>query len=33
MENDIPIVVFNFFKEGEMLRVFRGENAGTVVGH
>jgi uridylate kinase len=33
MENDIPIVVFNFFKEGEMLRVFRGENAGTLVGH
>ncbi len=33
MENDIPIVVFNFFKEGEILRVFRGENAGTRVGH
>jgi uridylate kinase len=33
MENDIPIVVFNFFKEGEMLKVFRGENAGTLVGH
>ncbi|HNX53708.1 MAG TPA: uridine monophosphate kinase, partial [Pontiellaceae bacterium] len=33
MENDIPIVVFNFFKEGEMLRVFRGEDAGTLVGH
>jgi uridylate kinase len=33
MENDIPIVVFNFFKEGEMLKVFRGEDAGTLVGH
>ena len=33
MENDIPIVVFNFFKEGEILRVFRGENAGTQVSH
>ncbi len=33
MENDIPIVVFNFFEEGEILRVFRGENAGTRVSH
>ncbi len=33
MENDIPIVVFNFFKEGEILRVFRGETAGTRVSH
>ncbi|MFA5688411.1 MAG: UMP kinase [Kiritimatiellales bacterium] len=33
MENDIPIVVFNFFKEGEMLRVFRGDNTGTLVTH
>jgi uridylate kinase len=33
MENDIPIVVFNFFKEGEILRVFKGENAGTRVSH
>jgi len=33
MENDIPIVVFNFFKEGEILRIFRGENAGTRVSH
>jgi uridylate kinase len=33
MENDIPIVVFNFFEEGEMLRVFHGEDAGTLVGH
>ena len=33
MENDIPIVVFNFFNDGEMLRVFRGENAGTLVTH
>jgi len=33
MENDIPIVVFNFFREGELLRVFRGEDAGTRVSH
>ena len=33
MENDIPIVVFNFFKEGEIHRVFRGEDAGTRVSH
>lgn len=33
MENDIPIVVFNFFKDGEILRVFRGEDAGTQVSH
>jgi uridylate kinase len=33
MENDIPIVVFNFFKKDEMLRVFRGENVGTLVSH
>ena len=33
MENDIPIVVFDFFTEGEILRVFRGEIAGTRVGH
>lgn len=33
MENDIPIVVFNFFEEGEILRVFKGKGAGTIVGH
>jgi len=33
MENNIPIVVFNFFEEGEILRVFRGEIAGTRVSH
>lgn len=31
MENNIPIVVFNFFKEGEMARAFRGETVGTRV--
>lgn len=30
-ENHIPIVVFNFFKEGEILRVLRGERVGTLV--
>jgi len=33
MENDIPIIVFNFFKENEMLRVFKGESVGTLVSH
>jgi len=33
MENDIPIVVFDFFKEGEILRVFKGEDVGTRVSH
>lgn len=33
MENDIPIVVFDFFAEDEILRVFKGEGAGTVVSH
>lgn len=31
MENDLPIVVFNFFKEGEMTRAFNGEKVGTLV--
>ncbi len=31
MENDIPIVVFNFFKNGDILRVMRGEPVGTTV--
>ena len=31
MENSIPIVVFNFFKPGELLRVLTGEPVGTVV--
>jgi len=31
MENHIPIVVFDFFKEDEMLRVFNGEKTGTLV--
>ncbi|MBN1269758.1 MAG: UMP kinase [Kiritimatiellae bacterium] len=31
MENNIPIVVFNFFKEDEILRVLRGEPVGTLV--
>ncbi len=33
MENDVPIVVFDFFKEGEILKVFKGEKAGTLVSH
>lgn len=31
MDNRIPILVFNFFKRGELLRVVRGEKAGTLV--
>jgi len=30
-ENDIPIVVFDFFKKDEILRVVRGERVGTRV--
>ncbi len=31
MENRIPIIVFNFFKENELWRVLTGEPVGTVV--
>ncbi len=31
MDNRIPILVFDFFKRGELLRVVRGETAGTLV--
>ncbi len=31
MENNIPIIVFNFFRKNEILRVLRGEPVGTVV--
>lgn len=31
MENNIPIIVFNFFAEDEVLRVLHGENVGTVI--
>jgi uridylate kinase len=30
-ENNIPIVVFDFFKRGELMRVVRGQRAGTRV--
>ena len=33
MENDIPIVVFNFFKQNGMVEVFNGDNSGTLVTH
>ena len=33
MENDIPIVVFDFFKENGMVEVFNGKNSGTLVTH
>jgi len=33
MENDIPIVVFNFFKENGMIEVFTGKDSGTLVTH
>ncbi len=31
MENDIPIIVFDFFRKGEMVRVAKGLKAGTLV--
>ncbi len=31
-ENRVPIVVFDVFKKGNLLRVLRGESIGTVVG-
>lgn len=31
MENRIPIIVFNFFKKDEMIRVLRNEPVGTLV--
>ena len=31
MDNQIPILVFDFFRRGELLRVVRGEQAGTLV--
>ena len=31
MEKKIPIIVFNFFKKGEIIRVLRGEPVGTLV--
>jgi uridylate kinase len=30
-ENHIPIIVFNFFKENEIIRVLKGEPVGTLV--
>ena len=31
MDNDMDIVVFDMFEEGNMLKVIKGENVGTVV--
>ena len=33
MENNIPIVVFDFFKKNGMVEVFNGEDSGTLVTH
>ncbi|WP_372807075.1 UMP kinase [Pontiella sp.] len=33
MENDIPIVVFDFFKENGMVEVLNGTDSGTLVSH
>ena len=33
MENDIPIVVFDFFKKNGMVGVFTGDDSGTLVTH
>ena len=31
MENDIPIIVFDFFKSNSMVEIFSGETSGTLV--
>lgn len=31
MDNEMPIIVFNFFEPGNLARVVRGENIGTLV--
>jgi uridylate kinase len=31
MENDLPIIVFNMNKPGNLLKVVSGENVGTLV--
>ena len=33
MENDIPIVVFDFFKPNAMVEVVTGKGSGTLVTH
>jgi len=33
MENNIPIIVFNFFKKNAMIDVFKGKDTGTLVMH
>jgi len=30
-ENNLPIIVFNFNKKGNLLRILHGEKIGTVV--
>lgn len=32
MENELPVVVFDLFEEGNLERVIRGENLGTTIG-
>jgi uridylate kinase len=31
MDNNLPIIVFNLFKSGNIKRVFLGEDVGTIV--
>ncbi len=31
MENNLPIIVFDFFKKGNILRILKGESVGTIV--
>jgi len=31
MENDIPIIVFDFFKSNSMVEIFSGDASGTLV--
>jgi uridylate kinase len=31
MDNDIPIIVFNFKKKGNLLKIISGEKVGSIV--
>ena len=31
MENEIPIIVFDFFAENSMVDIYKGEKLGTIV--
>ncbi len=33
MENDLPILIFNLKKDGNLEKAVRGESIGTYIGH